>query len=365
MLNARKSNLEAYVAEAEQLAKDSVASGKTKDGKETTTYEQRMVAFLKEKEAANKLLWEVFNGKAGSEREQVFFEASKKAWGEGVPDTLSKLEDSIKGLYALGDQVVSTDLYGLYRPRSKAHSMLTFLSPLQTFTSLHGWPVSSVWPVEDPLRGGSTNSRPRLEGPSVRRSAPFGLLGWSVAASSKSQWAGVFQTDAPQIPGQASLISLGEQDERTRRRRRVEYNSCLGVCICISGVTEHDRSRLLFLCFPSELKRLGALAPLTRLLTPLIGNSPHVLFSDDRCVFSWTPCTSRNSRTQRAGVLRFCRKVVVCRCRMRLIRRPHRTMWRSLRRGINVSRGQFPAPPVDRQWHPFLPGISRRGSHLD
>ncbi|RSH93308.1 hypothetical protein EHS25_007662 [Saitozyma podzolica] len=111
MLNARKSNLEAYVAEAEQLAKDSVASGKTKDGKETTTYEQRMVAFLKEKEAANKLLWEVFNGQAGSEREQVFFEASKKAWNEGVPDTLSKLEDSIKGLYALGDQVSLADLH--------------------------------------------------------------------------------------------------------------------------------------------------------------------------------------------------------------------------------------------------------------
>lgn len=176
MLNARKSNLEAYVAEAEQMAKDSVASGKTKDGKETTTYEQRMVAFLKEKEAANKLLWEVFNGKAGSEREQVFFEASKKAWNEGVPDTLSKLEDSIKGLYALGDQVVSTARL----------DTADIPSPLQTFTSSHGWPVSSVWPVEDPLPGGSTNSRPRLEGPLVRRSALFGLLGWSGAASSKS-----------------------------------------------------------------------------------------------------------------------------------------------------------------------------------
>lgn len=107
MLSSRKEALQKHIAEAQQLAKKAVAEGKSKDGDHSATDDQTTVAFLKEKAEANELLWEVYFGTAGSERENAFFAASKKAWGHWVPDTLIKLGEEMKGPYILGDHVVS------------------------------------------------------------------------------------------------------------------------------------------------------------------------------------------------------------------------------------------------------------------
>lgn len=95
MLKVRQENLEQYVKEAEGLAQHG------------GSFEQKMVAFLKEKEAANRVLFELYSGKAGQDQEQSFFAASSKVWFEGLPDALQQLETGITGPFALGDQVVS------------------------------------------------------------------------------------------------------------------------------------------------------------------------------------------------------------------------------------------------------------------
>lgn len=101
-LSDRHDALQRYIGEAKSLT----SSPEETDGK-VLTYEQKMVAFLQEKQAANALLYEVYQGKAGKDREQAFYKASQTVWAEGVPDVLRKLEVNIKGPYALGDQVVS------------------------------------------------------------------------------------------------------------------------------------------------------------------------------------------------------------------------------------------------------------------
>lgn len=97
MLADRKEALARYVEEAKKLASNAV----------TAAFEQKMVVFLQEKADANDVLYNIYQGKSGSEREQAFYEASKNAWGKGVPGVIAKLEESIRGPYALGDQVVS------------------------------------------------------------------------------------------------------------------------------------------------------------------------------------------------------------------------------------------------------------------
>lgn len=102
MLSDRKEALSRYINEASVAA----SSGPQIEGR--TSYEQKTVAFLKEKAAANDVLYDIYQGTAGPEREKAFFDASAKAWIKAVPDVVQKLEDRIKGPYALGDQVVSS-----------------------------------------------------------------------------------------------------------------------------------------------------------------------------------------------------------------------------------------------------------------
>ncbi|KAK4688502.1 hypothetical protein P7C73_g1600, partial [Tremellales sp. Uapishka_1] len=105
-LNDRHLALQRYIEEAKASA---VEAGGGTEGK--LTWEQKIVAFLEEKKAANEMLWEVYNGKAGEEKEKAFFKASKAVWAEGVPDVMGKLESTIKGPYALGDQVSLADFH--------------------------------------------------------------------------------------------------------------------------------------------------------------------------------------------------------------------------------------------------------------
>jgi hypothetical protein len=103
MLKARHDALSHYVKEAQQA----VSNAPQSDGSKGPTYEQRQSQFLEDKLAANKMLLDAYQGASGPDREKAFFEASTKSWQEGVPDVLTKLEETIKGTYVLGDQVVS------------------------------------------------------------------------------------------------------------------------------------------------------------------------------------------------------------------------------------------------------------------
>ena len=105
LLNDRKAGLARYVSEAEHLAEK---AGAGKEGR--VTYEQKMLAFLQEKQAANELLWQLYNGQAGKEREEAFFTASEKSWTEALPQVLAQLDEGVKGPYSLGDQIVSRSL---------------------------------------------------------------------------------------------------------------------------------------------------------------------------------------------------------------------------------------------------------------
>lgn len=106
----RQTALRGYIAEAERAA-----ARKAQTAPGADSFEQRTVQFLKQKLSANQLLQEIYEGQAGAEREAGFFEASKKAWGESLPEVFDKLEEGMKGPYALGDQVVSTAAIPLTR----------------------------------------------------------------------------------------------------------------------------------------------------------------------------------------------------------------------------------------------------------
>ncbi|RXK35185.1 hypothetical protein M231_07556 [Tremella mesenterica] len=108
MLSARHDALQTYLKEAKQIAADSPLSSSKDKG---LTYEQKTVVFLEEKATANEVVWEIYNGKAGEEREKAFFVASKKVWTHGIPDVLRKMESYIRGPYLLGDQVCLADLH--------------------------------------------------------------------------------------------------------------------------------------------------------------------------------------------------------------------------------------------------------------
>lgn len=104
MLKARHDALTQYVADAKQA----VSNAPQTDGSKGPSYEQRQCQFLEDKLAANKVLLEVYEGKGGVEKEKAFFESATKSWEKGVPDVCARLEETIKGTFVLGDQVVSS-----------------------------------------------------------------------------------------------------------------------------------------------------------------------------------------------------------------------------------------------------------------
>lgn len=95
MLTGRKEALIKYISEAKALAE----SG--------GSYEKKLVPFLEEKKEANEVLWAVYNGEAGADKEKAFIETSVKVWAEELPKTFEKLEGLMAGPYTLGDQIVS------------------------------------------------------------------------------------------------------------------------------------------------------------------------------------------------------------------------------------------------------------------
>lgn len=96
VLSKRKANLEQYVAEAQSLAANSIGN----------SFEQKMVAFLLEKQVANNSMYEIYFGEADATRSKAFFEAGNRIWTVSIPEVLKKLEGTLKGPYALGDQIV-------------------------------------------------------------------------------------------------------------------------------------------------------------------------------------------------------------------------------------------------------------------
>jgi len=108
MIDDRRTALMSHIAEAKKLAEDAPSQQSESGG---MTHEQKLVAFLEEKALANQLLWDVYNGKAGEEKEKEFYAASIKAWEEHVPTVLAQIENVMKGLFTLGDQVSLADLH--------------------------------------------------------------------------------------------------------------------------------------------------------------------------------------------------------------------------------------------------------------
>jgi hypothetical protein len=119
-ISARGEALERYISEAEQQLKQKNSNFASQDhaqdgsnGNGATTFEAKTVQFLKEKKQANDILYAIYTRQAGKEREEGFFEASQKAWTHSLPDCINRLEQEIKGPYALGDQIVSLQCYML------------------------------------------------------------------------------------------------------------------------------------------------------------------------------------------------------------------------------------------------------------
>jgi hypothetical protein len=113
-ISARGEALQRYISEAEQQLKQKNSNFASQDhaqdgsnGGGATTFEAKTVQFLKEKKQANDILYAIYTRQAGKEREEGFFEASQKAWTHSLPDCINRLEQEIKGPYALGDQIVS------------------------------------------------------------------------------------------------------------------------------------------------------------------------------------------------------------------------------------------------------------------
>lgn len=91
VLTDRKSALDQYVNDT---------------AKHNGSFEQKMLGFLKEKATANDVMYEIYYG-GSADRVKAFCEASDRAWSQAIPAVMKKLEELIKGPYALGDQVVS------------------------------------------------------------------------------------------------------------------------------------------------------------------------------------------------------------------------------------------------------------------
>ncbi|WWD04596.1 hypothetical protein V865_002667 [Kwoniella europaea PYCC6329] len=106
-LALRREALQRHLEEARQAVAESAVA--PKEG--SLTWEQKTVKFLEEKIQSNEQIWELYNGKAGKEKEAQFFEVCKRTWTESLPDAFKKLESLFKGPFALGDQVSLADLH--------------------------------------------------------------------------------------------------------------------------------------------------------------------------------------------------------------------------------------------------------------
>ncbi len=114
-IKQRQEALKRYIVEAQKDVddlpfneeRDDGSSGMGNGNASPPSLESKTLTFLKEKQEANLILWNLYNGQAGKENDEKFFEASKRAWSESLPEVLSKLDEGMKGPYALGDQVVS------------------------------------------------------------------------------------------------------------------------------------------------------------------------------------------------------------------------------------------------------------------
>ena len=105
IVRQRRAALEKYIKEAEQIAQEASGGGSSTNGK-ALTYEQKVVAFLEEKYSSNQIVYEVYSENVGPEEEKAFFDASSRGWTQALPEVLGKMETTIKGPFALGDQVV-------------------------------------------------------------------------------------------------------------------------------------------------------------------------------------------------------------------------------------------------------------------
>ncbi|WOO81417.1 uncharacterized protein LOC62_03G004941 [Vanrija pseudolonga] len=75
------------------------------------SWEQQVVNLLEDKAAANQALFDIYSSDLGLDRQPEFFEASRAAWTVHVSGTLSKLEASMVGPFALGDHLSIADCY--------------------------------------------------------------------------------------------------------------------------------------------------------------------------------------------------------------------------------------------------------------
>ncbi|WVN86820.1 uncharacterized protein L203_101993 [Cryptococcus depauperatus CBS 7841] len=108
-LSARREALQKYITEArESVSQPSVTA---KEG--SLTYNQKIIQFLEEKLKVNEEVWEIYNGTAGQEKEEQFYQVSNKAWSENLPGVLEKLEEMIEGPFTMGDQLSLADLHAI------------------------------------------------------------------------------------------------------------------------------------------------------------------------------------------------------------------------------------------------------------
>ncbi|KAL1411107.1 hypothetical protein Q8F55_002057 [Vanrija albida] len=75
------------------------------------SWEQQAVNLLEDKAAANQALFDIYSGDLALDRQPEFFEVSRAAWTVHVSGTLSKLEQSMVGPFALGDNLSIADCY--------------------------------------------------------------------------------------------------------------------------------------------------------------------------------------------------------------------------------------------------------------
>lgn len=90
-----------------------------------------MLATLEDKWRANQVLMDVWHGVVDEERQLRYFETSRAAWTVHLPATFAKLEVSMRGAYALGDD-----------PVCDTRHCVANASPLPTATSSPGLRVS-------------------------------------------------------------------------------------------------------------------------------------------------------------------------------------------------------------------------------
>lgn len=74
----------------------------------SATWHHQVIRFLEDKAASNNALLDIYTGRAGEDRRRLWYDASRVAWTVHLPATLSRLEDTMVGPFALGDDLVST-----------------------------------------------------------------------------------------------------------------------------------------------------------------------------------------------------------------------------------------------------------------